>query len=193
MTLLDAHPLVQVRGLWAGQAAAQGIPPKPSQPAPPALASIPALPDLRHHSSSQHMPLPRAVLQVRRLSNPRAVYSLLMDLLARLAGLGLVHCDYNEFNLLVRWVSFFKIFLAAWWWLTRLQRVQALLLLAMVISVVKLVGLWRWRIVHSYSEDGGGASPVPAHAARCRPSPPLPMHPHPPPPTARSTTPRKSR
>lgn len=40
-------------------------------------------------------------LQVRQLSNPRGVYIQLMEMLARLAGLGLVHCDYNEFNLLV--------------------------------------------------------------------------------------------
>jgi hypothetical protein len=44
--------------------------------------------------------LPR--LQVRQLQNPRRVYTQLMDLLGRLAGLGLVHCDYNEFNVLVR-------------------------------------------------------------------------------------------
>ena len=43
-----------------------------------------------------------ARVQVRELSNPRRVYTELMEMLARLAGLGLVHCDYNEFNLLVR-------------------------------------------------------------------------------------------
>ncbi|KAI7845570.1 hypothetical protein COHA_000859 [Chlorella ohadii] len=41
------------------------------------------------------------LVQVRELSNPRRVYTELMEMLARLAGLGLVHCDYNEFNLLV--------------------------------------------------------------------------------------------
>ena len=39
---------------------------------------------------------------MRQLSRPRQVYTQLMDLLAQLAGLGLIHCDYNEFNLLVR-------------------------------------------------------------------------------------------
>lgn len=41
------------------------------------------------------------LVQVRQLSNPRGVYEQLMDMLARLASLGLVHCDYNEFNLLI--------------------------------------------------------------------------------------------
>ncbi|PRW20749.1 Serine threonine- kinase rio2 [Chlorella sorokiniana] len=41
------------------------------------------------------------LVQVRQLSNPRRLYVQLMEMLARLAGLGLVHCDYNEFNLLV--------------------------------------------------------------------------------------------
>ncbi|EFN51844.1 hypothetical protein CHLNCDRAFT_27453, partial [Chlorella variabilis] len=41
------------------------------------------------------------LVQVRQLSNPRKVYAHLMDMLSKLAGLGLVHCDYNEFNLLV--------------------------------------------------------------------------------------------
>jgi len=40
-------------------------------------------------------------MQVRQLSNPRIVYVQLMQMLAQLASLGLVHCDYNEFNLLV--------------------------------------------------------------------------------------------
>jgi len=40
--------------------------------------------------------------QVRELRNPGAVYAQLMDLLARLAAKGLIHCDFNEFNLLVR-------------------------------------------------------------------------------------------
>lgn len=46
-------------------------------------------------------PSPLRPLQVRQLSNPRQVYTQLMEMLAQLAGLGLVHCDYNEFNLLV--------------------------------------------------------------------------------------------
>ncbi|PSC74501.1 Serine threonine-kinase rio2 [Micractinium conductrix] len=41
------------------------------------------------------------LVQVRQLSSPRTIYVQLMALLSRLAGLGLVHCDYNEFNLLI--------------------------------------------------------------------------------------------
>ncbi|KAL4450558.1 hypothetical protein ABPG77_000914 [Micractinium sp. CCAP 211/92] len=41
------------------------------------------------------------LVQVRELSNPREVYEQLMEMLSRLASLGLVHCDYNEFNLLI--------------------------------------------------------------------------------------------
>ena len=41
-------------------------------------------------------------MQVRELANPGVVYGGLMVLMARLAQLGLVHCDFNEFNILVR-------------------------------------------------------------------------------------------
>ena len=41
------------------------------------------------------------VLQVHELANPGAVYEECMNLMTRLAQLGLVHCDFNEFNLLV--------------------------------------------------------------------------------------------
>mmetsp|Transcript_20615 Transcript_20615/g.62074 ORF Transcript_20615/g.62074 Transcript_20615/m.62074 type:complete len:530 (-) Transcript_20615:274-1863(-) len=64
------------------------------------------------------MPVPRAVdhnrhavlmslvdayplTQVRELRNPGVVYSSLMDFMAHLARLGLIHCDFNEFNVLV--------------------------------------------------------------------------------------------
>ena len=39
---------------------------------------------------------------MRELQSPGIVYGKLMDLIARLAELGLVHCDFNEFNVLVR-------------------------------------------------------------------------------------------
>lgn len=47
------------------------------------------------------------LVQVREMKNPGLVYNTAMDILVRLAGLGLVHCDFNEFNLLVRtsWCS----------------------------------------------------------------------------------------
>ena len=39
---------------------------------------------------------------MRELRHPRDVYAQLMGLLARLAAKGLIHCDFNEFNLLAR-------------------------------------------------------------------------------------------
>ena len=39
--------------------------------------------------------------QVRELTNPGAVYQKLMDFMERLARLGLIHCDFNEFNVMV--------------------------------------------------------------------------------------------
>ena len=41
-------------------------------------------------------------VQVRELINPGEIYKQCMGMMARLAQLGLVHCDFNEFNLLVR-------------------------------------------------------------------------------------------
>ena len=42
------------------------------------------------------------MVQVRELQGPVSVYRQCMDLMTRLAAQGLVHCDFNEFNLLVR-------------------------------------------------------------------------------------------
>lgn len=50
--------------------------------------------------ASPDNPPPPPVVQVRQLRDPRKVYESLMELISRLAGLGLVHCDFNEFNLL---------------------------------------------------------------------------------------------
>ena len=41
-------------------------------------------------------------MQIRELYHPGVVYAKLMELMGRLAELGLVHCDFNEFNVLVR-------------------------------------------------------------------------------------------
>jgi hypothetical protein len=40
--------------------------------------------------------------QVRELQEPGKAYRTIMGMLERLASVGLVHCDLNEFNLLVR-------------------------------------------------------------------------------------------
>jgi len=39
--------------------------------------------------------------QVRKLEHPAKVYTELMNLIIRLAQYGLIHCDFNEFNLLI--------------------------------------------------------------------------------------------
>ena len=41
------------------------------------------------------------MVQVQQLGNPRKVYGECMSVLVKLSQLGLVHCDYNEFNLLI--------------------------------------------------------------------------------------------
>lgn len=40
--------------------------------------------------------------KIRDLPDPARLYALLMDFIARLADYGLIHCDFNEFNILVR-------------------------------------------------------------------------------------------
>jgi RIO kinase 2 len=40
--------------------------------------------------------------QVRELENPEYVWEQVMRMLVRMAEYGLVHCDLNEFNLMVR-------------------------------------------------------------------------------------------
>ncbi len=39
--------------------------------------------------------------QVHHLEDPAAMYSELMELIVQLAGYGLIHCDFNEFNILL--------------------------------------------------------------------------------------------
>lgn len=55
---------------------------------------------LSPHVSGNNIGMP--VLQVRELMNPGEIFKQCMGMMARLAQLGLVHCDFNEFNLLVR-------------------------------------------------------------------------------------------
>lgn len=37
-------------------------------------------------------------MQVRELRNPAKVYNQMVDIMERLAAVGLIHCDFNEFN-----------------------------------------------------------------------------------------------
>ncbi|OMH85606.1 Serine/threonine-protein kinase rio2 [Zancudomyces culisetae] len=39
--------------------------------------------------------------QINKIENPGRLYSDLMDLIVKLANYGLIHCDFNEFNLLI--------------------------------------------------------------------------------------------
>lgn len=89
MSLLDAYPLVQV---WE-----PAVPFTSFEKTRERLLSKEGQPRQEEHCCH--------AVQVRQLSNPRKVYAHLMDMLSKLAGLGLVHCDYNEFNLLVRRLS----------------------------------------------------------------------------------------
>jgi RIO-like serine/threonine protein kinase len=41
-------------------------------------------------------------MQVRELQNVAGVYTQMMAVMSSLALRGLVHCDYNEFNVLVK-------------------------------------------------------------------------------------------
>lgn len=54
-----------------------------------------------------HAPLPpdpstHCPAQIKELASPARIYTQLIDLMERLAQMGLVHCDFNEFNILVR-------------------------------------------------------------------------------------------
>lgn len=68
---------------------------------------VPEAIDCNRHAVLMSMLDACPLVQVRKLENPGKIYDKLMDLLERLAGLGLVHCDFNEFNILVRRISVF--------------------------------------------------------------------------------------
>lgn len=40
--------------------------------------------------------------QISEVASPSKLYSLLMDIIVRFARAGLIHGDYNEFNILIR-------------------------------------------------------------------------------------------
>lgn len=43
--------------------------------------------------------------RVQEIDRPDKVYNTLMELIVRLANHGLVHCDFNEFNLMIGWAA----------------------------------------------------------------------------------------
>lgn len=40
-------------------------------------------------------------VQVKQLENPETVFETIIGLVVRLAEHGLIHCDFNEFNIMV--------------------------------------------------------------------------------------------
>ncbi len=93
MTLLDAKPMVQVKKMR-----------HPAQVRPPPVRCF-----VKHGSphGAPLLPLPksRAHAHMRRRLGAcpwgEQVYLTCMELISRLAGKGLIHCDFNEFNLLI--------------------------------------------------------------------------------------------
>lgn len=75
----------------------------PLSPPPPGFPPSPLLPPCCPPCSPPNPPVSTIppFLQVRELGHPAYVYSQAMDLIHRLAACGLVHCDFNEFNLLI--------------------------------------------------------------------------------------------
>lgn len=67
-------------------------------------------PDARSHPTCLHglaastspKPAHHQCMQIKELASPARIYTQLIDLMERLAQMGLVHCDFNEFNILVR-------------------------------------------------------------------------------------------
>jgi len=57
--------------------------------------------DFNRHCVIMQLLNEHPLYQVRELSSPGAVYSECAQLIVRLAELGFVHCDFNEFNLLI--------------------------------------------------------------------------------------------
>ena len=62
---------------------------------------VPRAIEVNRHAVLMSMINASPMVQVRELANPRKVYEGCMEVLVRLAKLGLVHCDYNAFNLLI--------------------------------------------------------------------------------------------
>lgn len=60
-----------------------------------------ALDNNRHAVLMTLLSTSKPLVQYRKLQNPAQVYITCMELISRLASKGLVHCDFNEFNLLI--------------------------------------------------------------------------------------------
>lgn len=62
---------------------------------------VPQAIDNNRHAVLMSLVDARPMVQVRQMAHPARVYLSCMELLSRLAGKGLIHCDFNEFNLLI--------------------------------------------------------------------------------------------
>jgi len=62
---------------------------------------VPEAIECNRHAVLMSLVHAQPMVQVREFKNPERVYKECMGLLAKLARLGLVHCDFNEFNLFV--------------------------------------------------------------------------------------------
>lgn len=62
---------------------------------------VPRAIEVNRHAVLMSLVDAHPMVQVKELVHPRQVYEDCLSILVKLAGLGLVHCDFNEFNLLV--------------------------------------------------------------------------------------------
>lgn len=59
----------------------------------------------RHVVLMEFIPNATPLYQVKELLNPKAVYEEIVSILRRILEQGLVHGDFNEFNLLISFIS----------------------------------------------------------------------------------------
>eukprot|EP00192_Tetraselmis_astigmatica_P004202 CAMPEP_0117660320 /NCGR_PEP_ID=MMETSP0804-20121206/6906_1 /TAXON_ID=1074897 /ORGANISM="Tetraselmis astigmatica, Strain CCMP880" /LENGTH=495 /DNA_ID=CAMNT_0005467043 /DNA_START=156 /DNA_END=1643 /DNA_ORIENTATION=+ len=62
---------------------------------------VPRAVDQNRHAVLMSMVDAYPFTQVKELGNPMMTYYTIMELLTRLAQMGLIHCDFNEFNLMI--------------------------------------------------------------------------------------------
>ncbi|KAG2440317.1 hypothetical protein HXX76_004424 [Chlamydomonas incerta] len=62
---------------------------------------VPQAIDNNRHAVLMSLVNARPMVQIREMAHPARVYLSCMELIGRLAGKGLIHCDFNEFNLLI--------------------------------------------------------------------------------------------
>ncbi|XP_064391093.1 serine/threonine-protein kinase RIO2-like, partial [Halichondria panicea] len=62
---------------------------------------VPCPVDFNRHCVVMQLHGGHPLSQVNSVADPSALYSVLMELIVQLAGYGLIHCDFNEFNILI--------------------------------------------------------------------------------------------